>query len=236
MQLNDSVWQFSAGSEPPALEIIFFHGLQLGNYENAFWSTWLTREGNEVWPKDWLSKEFPNARILSVSYDSSARYSSGQLDMHNLGENLMADIILDRADIGQNCPVILVGHSLGGLVIKQFILFASGEKGRLERQVDIDKIDTFLNNVKGVFYYATPHQGSKLASWIWWIPSIWIASRSPIVKFLEIFDKERTRINANFTRVRDNNHPEMQTYAIAEGRSTQLWVSGTQIVHLISLT
>jgi triacylglycerol esterase/lipase EstA (alpha/beta hydrolase family) len=98
--------------------------------------------------------------MLSVSYNSSAAQSNGQISMYILGEYLVNNIIRQDDNISQGSrPVFLVGHSLGGLVIKQFIHTASSMRTRN----DSDKVQYLLANWKGVIFYATPHAGSRLA-------------------------------------------------------------------------
>ncbi|CAM6120322.1 unnamed protein product [Calypogeia fissa] len=197
IRCNDSLWQFYSPPEGSkvAIDIIFFHGLQLGNFENAFWTTWLARNDETlVWPKEYLKNRYPAARIFSVSYNSSVIRRDGQLDMYALGENLVSDIILNAdLDIGTR-PVILVGHSLGGLVIKQLIISAIQMKTKVESP---SRINAFLENFKGVFYYATPHQGSNIANLARHIPLT-----SPILELLKTLDTNRGRINADFMQYR----------------------------------
>src|SRR5690348_2913020 len=57
-------------------------------------------------------------------------------------------------DIGQR-PFILVGHSLGGLLIKQAVRH-SHTMG--------DQYAAFANRLAGVVFFSTPHTGSGLAS------------------------------------------------------------------------
>ncbi|OAE23840.1 hypothetical protein AXG93_369s1340 [Marchantia polymorpha subsp. ruderalis] len=108
----------------------------------------------------WLPEEFPEARILCVNYDSCIRRSAehGRLDLHNAAEMLMVNLKLAR--VCQH-PIILIGHSYGGLVIKQLCLQAlMRETLKKEEEGDVG----FLNCIKGVFFYGTPHHGSSFFS------------------------------------------------------------------------
>jgi triacylglycerol esterase/lipase EstA (alpha/beta hydrolase family) len=75
---------------------------------------------------------------------------------------LTSDLL--QADIGQlpDCPVIMVGHSFGGLVIKQLYCYAHEKLHSSREGFEKAKLEKFLGNIRGVFYYATPHRGSKL--------------------------------------------------------------------------
>ncbi|CAM6127081.1 unnamed protein product [Calypogeia fissa] len=218
-KINDAVWELYSPSGPPAVEIIFFHGLQLDDFGDAFWSTWLASDGsNVIWPKEWLPEKFNDpARVLSVSYNSSARQITGQHDMYLLGENLVADIISDPRNIGQNCPVFLVGHCLGGIVLKQFILFAQKTKNEIDSKTnkrEFDRIDKFLANIRGAFYYGTPHAGSKQIQNL--------AERLPkkghMIELMKLLATGTARINAEFSKQRGILN--VRTYAIAENLPT----------------
>jgi hypothetical protein len=45
------------------VEIIFMHGLQESpnDLKTAYYKTWRTRDGKEVWPEKWLGEKYPNA-------------------------------------------------------------------------------------------------------------------------------------------------------------------------------
>lgn len=53
-------------------------------------------------------------------------------------------------------PIIFIGHSLGGLVVKSALLHSNmGKPGNLERQTAI-KLSTY-----GILFLGTPHQGGE---------------------------------------------------------------------------
>lgn len=218
LQVNSSVWELYAPRGMPEMVIIFFHGLQLGEFEDAFWKTWLAINPQDgVWPREWLSKCIPNARILSVTYNSCATMSDGQPDMYSLGENFVNDII----NLGQDCPVFLVGHSLGGLVLKQFILSAirirNGNNTRLE-----ERITKFLKNWKGVYYYATPHGGAEIANLASRLPNM-----SPILELLKTLSRDTRRINEEFREQRARLNKT--AFSVGEGLATSFKVRPAQI-------
>ncbi|BFI33763.1 hypothetical protein AXG93_4689s1620 [Marchantia polymorpha subsp. ruderalis] len=218
-QINDAVYELHAPAGVPDVEIVFFHGLQPFDYKDAHWQTWLTgaKNSNELWPQTWLPRDFRSARILSISYDSSAQEGSaaGRTDMFLIGENLVQNIVLSKdAHVGQtaNCPVIFVGHSLGGLVIKKVILSARKKLDQLSPKrahnvQDVAKLESFLQNIKGVFYFATPHQGSSMADVAKMTDFIKVLpQRSEVLKFLTVLNKEGARLNDEFRVWRENNN------------------------------
>ncbi|KAL3691526.1 hypothetical protein R1sor_005177 [Riccia sorocarpa] len=121
-KLNDEVYEvYRPASGSFNLEVVFFHGFQRGDFgdaERRATGTWTTKDGT-CWLKTWLVERFPQARILAVSYDSGTQVSESEarMDMYLICENLVQSLI-DLAGVGQSCPMVLVGHCIGGLVLK----------------------------------------------------------------------------------------------------------------------
>ncbi|KAL2629628.1 hypothetical protein R1flu_014314 [Riccia fluitans] len=172
-QINESLYEFYAPEGEAQAEVVFFHGLQPptlqpSDYREAYWQTWLRAKTAKskstlLWPKAWLPEEFPNARVLTVSYLSSAQKGITQdgTDLDLIAEALVQDLIL-QGGIGQN-PLVLVGHSLGGVVLKKVILQATSKCGEDIDGQDIQRLKSFLQNVRGDFYFASPHNGCRMA-------------------------------------------------------------------------
>jgi hypothetical protein len=67
----------------------------------------------------WLPKKFPNAQILSLSYDASLwrTLTTCTMDLYLVGESLVHLMTSQESGIGQNnYHVVFVCHSLGGLI------------------------------------------------------------------------------------------------------------------------
>ncbi|EJG0654566.1 alpha/beta hydrolase [Vibrio parahaemolyticus] len=130
--------------------VVFIHGLG-GNAE----TTWQSNSSAKVfWPK-WLHEDIEDTSIWSIGYDAP------KLTIRNSGMGLLdrAQNILETILTEQNLSkgeLILVGHSLGGLVIKQLLRLANDQRGR-EGAVE------FVNRVTGVVFLGSPHTGADLA-------------------------------------------------------------------------
>jgi hypothetical protein len=161
-QIGDYVHEVCKPTEVrPSVELVFFHGLQLEGSRDAHITTWLSEDGSQLWP-NWLVEDFPNARILAVSYDASSKRTSfkGNTDMYITGENLVHSLV--KAQVGQDgCPVVLVGHCLGGLVLKELCIQADW---MLNKNPSNEALESLLFSIKGFFFYATPHHGCRMAS------------------------------------------------------------------------
>lgn len=142
--------------EKAEVDIVFVHGLRGGRE-----STW-TKDG-VVWPKELLSKDIPKSRILSFGYDSrvvhsdTAEVTQGSLldDARQLC-NLLDDARKQTSTADH--PIIVIGHSLGGLVLAQVVYGGN-------RASEGDCIHSIAQHIKGMIFLGTPFFGSKIAGW-----------------------------------------------------------------------
>ncbi|KAE8653978.1 hypothetical protein F3Y22_tig00117056pilonHSYRG00609 [Hibiscus syriacus] len=155
-------------SEIPQMDIVFVHGLRGGPYK-----TWRISEDKSstksglvekideeagklgtFWPGEWLSGDFPHARLFSLKYKTNlTQWSGASLPLQEVSSMLLKKLV--AAGIGSR-PVVFVTHSLGGLVVKQMLYKAKTEN-----------MDNLVNNTVGVVFYSCPHFGSKLADMPW---------------------------------------------------------------------
>lgn len=131
---------------------IFFHGL--GGDAHKTWGT-LDNE-NEFWPQ-WLVNDIDSLSIWTVAYEASAtKWKGTAMHLTDRAKNLLA-LLLAEPEL-QSGELILVGHSLGGLVIKQILRIAEGE------QYADARAKSFIGRVHRVSFLATPHNGATLAN------------------------------------------------------------------------
>ena len=205
----------------PEIEIVFIHGLQVSDFGNAYWETWTTVDENgerHCWPMTWLVEEIPQARILSLSYDSSAlrTRTQGRMDSYIVGESLLTEMV-DFAAIGQSgCPLLFVCHSLGGIVIKEVVKMAA-----IQRRTD-GKNQKFLNSIIGFHFYSTPHDGSRLADLASSIPFL---KRGPLVKILELVNDDLGRLNKEFKSIAKSDFGDKWKYSVVAEKCATTCVS-----------
>lgn len=133
------------------VDICFVHGLT-GNRR----STWTARGHTLPWPLQLLPTRLEGARVMTWGYDAYFVRASvagiNSLDEH--AANLMADLADERTEQPTR-PLILVAHSLGGLVCKRALLAARNNATRHLREI--------FMAAKGVVFLGTPHRGSLMA-------------------------------------------------------------------------
>ncbi|KAI0802933.1 hypothetical protein GGR55DRAFT_663555 [Xylaria sp. FL0064] len=137
----------------PLVDLIFVHGLRGGSIK-----TWC--KGDDLkffWPQAWLPREeeLRNARVHSFGYNADwADTKETELDLHDFGRALLTEMntspFLRRA---RDTPILLIGHSMGGLVIKKAYILAQQELN--------DR--SLANRIQAIFFLATPHRGSDSA-------------------------------------------------------------------------
>lgn len=112
---------FQPESTECCIDIVAVHGLG-GHYENTWTWSPVGSTGQKPcnWLKDLLPSRFPNARILSFGYNSAVALSKSIADVSVFGEMLLTRTLLERVSEKQKSrPIIFVGHSLGGIVVKK---------------------------------------------------------------------------------------------------------------------
>ncbi|KAI7746929.1 hypothetical protein M8C21_020658 [Ambrosia artemisiifolia] len=165
---DDDVNSESVSDSDPSFDVVFVHGLRGGPFKSWRLSeckssskSGLVEKIDEeagkhgtFWPAEWLSADFPHARMFTLKYKTNlTQWSGSSLPLQEVSSMLLEKLV--TAGIGDR-PVVFVTHSLGGLVVKQML-----HQARTENRDDI------VNNTIGVVFYSCPHFGSKLADLPW---------------------------------------------------------------------
>ncbi|KAB2572339.1 Agglutinin [Lasiodiplodia theobromae] len=111
------------------------------------------KNGPFMWLRDALPGDIPTARILIYGYNTTTVQSSSFQNLSDLGRALQTDI---REISEPYRPIIFIGHSLGGLVIKQAI--AKMSEDRYDQDVSI------LQSIAAFIFFGVPHQGMAVGS------------------------------------------------------------------------
>jgi pimeloyl-ACP methyl ester carboxylesterase len=134
----------------PLVDLIFVHGLRGGSRKT--WSK--TNDPYHYWPTAWLPRdpEFKNVRIHSFGYNSDwGETKQSFLNIHDFGKSLLL-AIHDSPHVRApgDTSLILVGHSMGGLVSKKAYVLARQDSA----------FQALAQRFYGIVFLATPHRGS----------------------------------------------------------------------------
>jgi hypothetical protein len=204
-------------SAEPLVDFIFVHGLRGGSIK-----TW--RKGSDAklfWPQNWLPLEpaFRNVSVHTFGYNADwGETKDSILNVHDFGVALLGEMKISPhiRNSGGN-PIVLIGHSMGGLVIKKAYILA--------RQ-DLTNQD-FAQRIRCIFFLATPHRGSDSAQFLNNIlkASGAFSARQYIID-LEKNSVSTQTINDEFRNFAD----ELMLYSFYETIKTSLGISSAIIV------
>ncbi|CAG9823525.1 unnamed protein product [Phaedon cochleariae] len=114
----------------------------------------------QCWPKDWLPEDCCNLRIIGINYDTSLSMwapicpaEKVKFTLEERSEDLLDKLL--EAGLG-NRPIVWVTHSMGGLIVKNILCNAFESSNPIVKNVCL--------NTRGIVFYSTPHNGSRLAN------------------------------------------------------------------------
>ncbi|KAI0186035.1 Alpha/Beta hydrolase protein [Xylaria flabelliformis] len=136
------------------LDIVFLHGLR-GDSKG----TW-TKDGC-LWPEELLPKDVPESRIFLFGYDTGITHRDQsqvtQSEIHSDANDFCAKLAAERSRSStENRPIVIIAHSLGGLVAAQTLVH--GELGHGESTAK-----SVTQNIRGMIFLGTPFRGSTSA-------------------------------------------------------------------------
>ncbi|KAL3698351.1 hypothetical protein R1sor_012427 [Riccia sorocarpa] len=198
------------------LDIFFFHGLECefegADVRDAHILTWRsTGQNEEIWPQKWLREDFPQARIISVTYDccTTQTETEGRMDLYLIGESLVQEIRWARERC-PNRPVILVGHGFGGVVLKKLCVNAQEKKGNSEFGKDMDML---LESIRGFFFYSTPHSGIEGMP-----PQA--ENEGLLLRWMRMLDSNSARLHGTFSSMLSERRFRWRISGVGEVEST----------------
>lgn len=113
------------------------------------------REGPFMWLRDALPFDLPNARILIYGYDTQLQGSSSFQSLTDLGRGLQMAIEGMKTDSSaKNRQTLFLGHSLGGLIIKEAVIMMKSTDDDVDRDI--------LSSTSAFLFFGVPHQGMAM--------------------------------------------------------------------------
>jgi tetratricopeptide (TPR) repeat protein/pimeloyl-ACP methyl ester carboxylesterase len=142
-----------SGSGKLRANVIFLHGL--GGDPRGTWRN--GPDDQSFWPQ-WLVDDIKGLGVYSMGYESPvSRWHGTAMHLTDRANNVLERILAEHSL--QKGQLILIGHSLGGLIIKQLLRTAESKS-----RYSADAANLF-QRVEKVAFLATPHSGADLARW-----------------------------------------------------------------------
>ena len=183
---------------PISADIIAITGLA----GHAFGS-WATKDGF-MWLRDGLPKDFPHARVLAYGYPSQLESNEERNIITDFAGSFIQRIQIMRktAECGDR-PMVLIGHSLGCLIIKQALVDARRALGPTSEPFP----------VSCVIFLGAPHRGLHIDALETLVES---KPTEDIVRELKAGSPTLTYLNENFRNVVS----DVQIVSVYEKRPT----------------
>jgi pimeloyl-ACP methyl ester carboxylesterase len=165
--------------------IVFIHGL-----DGDFRATWMSnpKDDTTLWPK-WVGED-TGCPVWLLGYGAAmSRWKADAMPLPRQATAVLECLSAEPSFLGG--PLVLVGHSLGGLVIKTAL------RQGMERGVE--RHERLARNIRGVAFVGTPHFGSRLASMA---SALHLMRSNPQVSDLKMDDAHLEELNQAFQRLR----------------------------------
>ncbi|XP_055694540.1 protein SERAC1 [Lutzomyia longipalpis] len=176
---------------------------------------------SNCWAMDWLQESFPDIRVIGLNYDSTL--SEWYSKSHGCGCHITRGTVESRsrefleqlveAKVGQDGrPVVWVGHSMGGLIVKSIITQALSHQN--------EKIKDIGANTRGIMFLGTPHRGTPVAK----LKQHTQMLLSPTLEVREMEENAKSllALHSDFIDKVLKSNPNVEIVSIAEGLPTIL--------------
>ncbi|KAI9778529.1 MAG: hypothetical protein M1839_008060 [Geoglossum umbratile] len=118
------------------------------------------RGGQHMWLRDALPGDVPGARVLIYGYHAKLADSRSFQDLEALASAFrvsLGGIRYQHMNSARRKPLIFIGHSLGGLIIKEAVI-------QMKEGNDLDKFNFACT--RGILFFGVPNQGIDIDSLI----------------------------------------------------------------------
>ncbi|KAI1363149.1 armadillo-type protein [Xylaria arbuscula] len=158
--------------------------------------------------RDLLTKSFPEARVLSFAYNSDWLVDAPVKTAEQIGKRMLDQLTNFQQNRGQRLRIVFIGHSFGGIVIKQALC-------------RLTEAERLIHDTSGILFLGTPHQGSKLS----FLGSVlaratgFLGSSLGLLWALQHYSQDLSDLSSRFDEVRKSLQ-DAKIYSIYETKPT----------------
>ncbi|KAI9897307.1 hypothetical protein N3K66_008329 [Trichothecium roseum] len=197
-------------------EIVAVHGL--GADAEYTWtaaaasSSTKSQDGHRTHLLRLIKADFPTARILAFAYNSDWLIDAPVKSAQQIGDRLLDKLAADRSK--RPCiPIVFIGHSFGGIVIKQALCNPNPNARDI------------IDNTYGIIFLGTPHQGSSLSHFgiIIARTTAFLGSNTALLFSLMSHQKVLSDLDVRFIQCiknKENRRQKTEIVAFCETKST----------------
>ncbi|KAG8868375.1 hypothetical protein FRC20_003536 [Serendipita sp. 405] len=110
-----------------------------------------------MWLEEYLPKDFPTARIMAFEYNSKWLFNADFMGLDDHATALL-DALVKQRQTSPGRPILFIGHSYGGLVVKKTLILSHKSKtDSFDPRQEITDVESCIA------FLGTPHQGSNHA-------------------------------------------------------------------------
>ena len=106
-----------------------------------------------MWLRDRLPQDVPKLRSLIYGYDTQLSKSRSFQNLDDIARSFIESLKEIRRSLSSFKTLILLAHSLGGIVVKRALVLLGNESGDEGRKI--------FNSVKGLVFFGVPHKGME---------------------------------------------------------------------------
>ena len=140
---------FSPSAGDHAIDVLAVPGILVHDHP---YGSFVHKADGHMWLSDSLPRDMPTARVMIYGYESGLQDDTAFAGLDDLASSLHLDV-RRLLRLGNQTRLILIGHSLGGLLIK----------GALVRMTEPDSV-LELKSVVGVLFFGVPNDGMDIES------------------------------------------------------------------------
>ncbi|KAK6850964.1 hypothetical protein PG987_000598 [Apiospora arundinis] len=147
---------YAPSPEDHKIDIVAISGL--GGH--GFGSFKSRKKASHMWLRDDLPKNIPMARIMTYGYNSRVAQSYSHDTSATLANGFNSSLLV-LANTSTRKPLIVIGHSLGGLIVKRTNPRAIKAMLELSWSTNPDTVELY-KSVYGIVFFGVPHGGMNI--------------------------------------------------------------------------